>query len=733
MESPTGILKLYRSFCATFAGMFYLLSLVGALSIIEQPRSKGVQEGTTFTLNCVVESASQTYVVWYKEESPGSNIPLSSYKTIRREAPEAERLSIIGAGNTYNLRIIRARTADEGSYQCVAYSRGSSVKSTIARVTVLPAGESVMCQTYPQHVHIGDTLRYTCRPPPSMPSSTTMAWWKGVERVPLSSVIRLQDGGLQLRYAVGEMDNYVPFTCTVGTDFTQAYGLNCSSIPLQIPLDASLDPVFNKVSVGRNAAFRCSAVASPPVNKIKWLVGFGKSAKISGTGGRYEVKSNPKNLAESTLIIKNVVTSDNGTSVRCVLQNDLRQKDIAQAFVIVNNNPLTPDTIPPATTRRPQITRRPVIRTTRRPVRRTQRPRTRMHAQRPIATTARPKATNQPIAPQRTTKPLTTKFKQFFQPYHPGRDVEISVHGGMRTKGINPSIETNDNGEDNFSSPQSSSNLISIVATICVLLILLLVIGGVVYFVVFRRKLLKKNNFNGEVKYRKSYDPKGELTTEERAAARMSLRLQTIEVVVNQPPPEWQSKLKDVKPVENDFTKFNGKPDGIPESPPPAYSRNPTDNNKSLSNEEQNGVDRRNSQEEEIENDAIYALPAKKPSTSKREHDENRENHQKASRQVSDTRKRLLSQDYNDQNNEVDDDIEWDQSSWDNSSFEDEEETVERINHAHMYSGPATGEKIYANTPHDELEMNTVDYGPTYGNLPLKADPDYSRVASLAE
>ena len=703
--------------CATFAGMFYLLNLVGALSIIEQPRSKGVHEGTTFTLNCVVESASQTYVVWFKEESPGSNIPLSSYKSIRREAPEAERLSIVGADNTYNLRVVGARTADESSYQCVAYSHGSSVKSTVARITVLPAGESVMCQTYPQHVHIGDTLRYTCRPPPSMSSSTTMAWWRGTERVPLSSVVRLQDGGLQLRYSVGEMDNYVPFTCTVGTDFTQAYGLNCSSIPLQIPLDASLDPTFNKVSVGRNAAFRCSAVASPPVNRIKWLVGYGKTAKVSGTGGRFEVKSDPNNLSQSTLIIKNVGTSDNGTSVRCVLQNDLRQKDIAQAFVIVNDNPLTPDTIPPAATRRPKI------RTTRRPIRRTQRPRTRIHAQRPIATTA----------PPTTHKPLTTRFKQFFDPYYPGKDVEISVHDGINTKDKIPSTETEDNGEDSFSAPQSSRNLIAAVATVSVLLILLLVIGGVVYFVVFRRKLLNKNNLNGEVKYRKSYDPKGQLTTEERAAARMSLRLQTIEVVVNQPPPEWQSKLKDVKPVENDYTKFNGKSDSIPESPPPAYSRNPTDNNKSHSHEEQNGVNRRNSQEEEVENDAIYALPAKKPSTTKREHDENRENHQKASRQVSDTRKRLLSQDYNDQNKEIDDDIEWDQSSWDNSSFEDEEETAERTKQRQVYSGATSGEKIYANTPHDELEMNIADYGPTYGNLPLKVDPDYSRVASLAE
>ncbi|XP_072018746.1 uncharacterized protein [Amphiura filiformis] len=554
MEWSTGIARLCRSLEIVFITLFGIYNLAAALSIVEQPESIGVHEGETFILNCVVESTSQAYVVWYKEEAPGNNVALSSYKQIRREAPEAERLSIVGAGNTYNLRIQSAANADESDYRCVGYSRGSVVKSQVARVTVLPPGEGVSCQTYPQHVHSGALLNYICRAPPSL-TSATLTWWRGDQ--PISTVQTLPDGALKLHYIVDDFDNYVPFTCTVGADINQANGLNCSIVPFQVPLEPNLNPHFNKVSVGGNAAFRCSAVASPPVNRIKWLVGYGSSSKVSRTGGRYEVKAEPRDLTASTLIIKNIRTADNGTTVRCVVMNAISQKEIATAYVIVSGYNTLPQTTPI-----PKITNRPVFRETTRSYRRTQRPR---------PTSAKVKTTPRQATTRRTRKAFTTKNTRLYKPRI--KDVEISVHDGIPT--TITSLDHNDNGSQHTeNSSPSKSSIVPATASVCVLIVLLIIFGGIMYFVVFRRKMLNKNKFASELRYsKKSYDANGGavLTAEERAAARMSLRLQTIEVVVNQPPPEWQCKLDDVKPIENEYTQYASKSNDIPESSASLY------------------------------------------------------------------------------------------------------------------------------------------------------------------
>ncbi len=723
MEFSIGITQFCRRLVITLFGIY---NLVGALSIVKQPHSIGIQEGRTFTLDCVVQSRNQAYVVWYKEESPGSNVPLSSYKQIRNSAPEAERLAIIGAGNTYNLRVIRANSVDEGRYQCVAYSRGSSVKSLVASVTVLPPGDAVSCHLYPQHVHIGAMLNYTCRPPESI-QNAVVTWWRGTQQI--SSTVMLPDGGLKLRYIVEDIDNYVPFTCIVGYDITQANGLNCSIVPLHVPMTGNLNPHYNRVPVGSNAAFRCSSVAAPPVNKIKWLVGYGKTSKISGTGGRYEIKGEPYDRSSSTLIIKHIARSDNGTIVRCVMMNEIKQKQIAMAYVIVSG-----PSIPPQTTLRPGMaTNRPMFRRTTRP---------RMRTQRPMITTRRRfKPTLPPRPDPRTTGPFATKRTTVFKPPRKPKakntdGVEISVAGRNPTRAATPSV--NINNEEGETSPSNNHSVVPAVASICVLLVLIIAISGFLYFAVFRRKLFNKKNLNGEVRFKKPHESNhAGLTAEERAAARMSLRLQTIEVVVNQPPPEWQSKLTDVKRAENnEYTNFANAKKKLPESPPPAYTKKHSPKagkRRCESNEnQQNGVDRENELNERQENDTVYALPAKKPCG---RHGDNSPSHQNARRKTSDSKKRLLSQDYNDNRDDLDDEIEWDQSSWDSDSFEDEEETAERVGkHRQMYSGQVQ-EQIYANTTEERRDDNTDDYGPEYGNLPNmdtdETDPTYSRVASL--
>ncbi|XP_071801236.1 uncharacterized protein [Asterias amurensis] len=522
----------WRALVVTFA---VFLPFSTAAGFIDTPGTVVVHVGETAILQCSVDlinvQGSMT-MYWYKGMRSGGGVYVTIGQSVQAKGFGAERYSLDTSNVrdvfTYNLMITNAELADSGQYQCVAVDQGGTSRTDPGSLSVVQeaSNEPLRCSIYPEAPTLGQTVTFSCIAPRGI-SPDMLTWW-------MDGTVQIQpeahlanEHGISFVKTLAEADNFAEFTCLVGSSFsTTRNGMNCSVTPLAVPIRAEVTPsVLNAVIAGK-ATFRCRGTAIPSVQRYRWLYGSGDSTiKIAESKGRFSVVNNGDS---STFTITRLTAEDNSMMVRCVVMNAITKTfGLAELHVSSTQAEITNQQTTTPTAQPDEVSS--------------------------LSTTiARNQDTTSGITPgvtyQVSTKAEVADTTGTHATTEHGTGVVINVHGCVENCG--EKLSPQQNPSDN--SAESGNGAVA--AVISLLAICALVIVAIVYLVykkkggpkggrVLKRKLQK----NKAIERLRSLRLSTVSTSNQDLVTRDSVRLKTIEVIVNPPPPVWKFRVHDVR------------------------------------------------------------------------------------------------------------------------------------------------------------------------------------------
>ncbi|XP_038048137.1 uncharacterized protein LOC119722161 [Patiria miniata] len=526
------------------------LSSVTALDFVSGPGSVIIPAGGTARLKCVADLRTvrgSLTLYWYKAQDGGGYYITGGSEVYARNLG-AERYSLetssVNGEYSYILKIAAVEAVDSGQYRCMGVDAGGSTSSPRGTLSVVQAAtsEPLTCSYYPESPSLGQTVTFACTAPRGI-SPEMLSWW-------MAGTVRIQPSanpstnhGISFVKTLDNNDNFAEFTCLVGTSFDTANNMNCSVMPLAVPIRAEVTPQTALALLGGSATFRCRGTAIPRVTRYRWICGSGVSTvKIATSRGRFTVINNGDS---STLTIGRISMQDNDLSVRCVVMNEIT-KNIGSATIQVTTHIQTtrattslmsPSISPVGTTEKPTESLNPI------------QPR-------------EPMDPSQPTPSIRTTGKVLGSTNQQISTTNDNGDV-INILGCGKDCGEKLSPQQSPDGEE------GSSNS-ALAAALSVLAICALATGVIVYIAYTKRgrtsgRVTKRKRKNKPLKRLRSLrlsvsNSKPELINPD------SVRLKTIEVIVNSPPPEWQHRVRDVESEtkevqEQDLPRLEVTPD----------------------------------------------------------------------------------------------------------------------------------------------------------------------------
>ncbi|XP_071801415.1 uncharacterized protein [Asterias amurensis] len=513
----------------TFAVFFPCLTAAG---FIDTPGNVTVHVGESVILQCSIDPKNfkeAMIMYWYKTTiSDGFFVTYGQSVWAVQNLFGAERYSLdtsnVGGVFIYNLRITNAEVADSGQYQCRATDVDGTRRAEPVRLTVTVQetnNETMSCSIYPEAPTLGQTVTFSCIAPRAI-SPDMLTWMDGTFQIIQPKANLANEHGISFVKTLAETDNFAEFTCLVGSSFsTTRKGMNCSVTPLAVPIQAEVTPSVLNAAIADNATFRCRGTAIPSVQRYRWLYGSGDSTiKVYESKGRFSVVNNGDS---STFTITRLTAEDNSMMVRCIVQNAITKTfDLAELHV--------------STTRMEFTSQRKTT---------------------PAAKTDEVSSLSTTIARNQDTTSGTS-----------GTIIMKSTQDGAIETTQNHTTAENHNGDINFftDAPQDCMNecagkiypkkkspsdgsrtahRASAVVFSLLSLCALLVVGATVYmFVVYTKK--KDPAAGGGRLWIKSPRLSILSNSHQDLALGDSVRLKTIEVMVNIPTPEWMFRVHDV-------------------------------------------------------------------------------------------------------------------------------------------------------------------------------------------
>ncbi|XP_022089930.1 uncharacterized protein LOC110978904 [Acanthaster planci] len=514
------------------------LSLAAAVNFLSGPSNTVVPVGGTARLKCVADLRTVRGTVtlyWYKAQD-GGGYYITGGSDIYSRNLGAERYSLetssVNGEYSYTLKITSVEAVDSGQYQCMGVDSSGHTRSPRGSLSVVQAAtdEPLTCSFYPQSPTVGQTVTFSCIAPRGI-APEMLSWWMAHSVRIQPSAHLSNNHGISFVKTLSNADNFAEFTCLVGSSFDTTNNMNCSVTPLAVPIRAEVTAETAFVVADRTATFRCRGTAIPPVTRYRWIYGSGRNTiKISTSRGRYTVINNGDS---STLTIAGITMQDNGQTVRCVVLNEVT-KTIGSSTLRVTN--------------RIQTTQKTTILTS--------------SSTSPMYSTVlteTPTASldpSQPTTSVRVTGDILVSTNQQIHTTNDHGDV-INIVG---CKDCGGKISPQQNPGDEEKSSNSTLAVALGILAICAL------VAGIIAYIVYT----KRGRTSGRVIKRKwKNKPLQRLRSLRQSVSSSnqdvvnpnSVRLKTIEVIVNQPPPEWQLRVKDVageekEPREQDLPKL---------------------------------------------------------------------------------------------------------------------------------------------------------------------------------
>ncbi len=310
--------------------LFWLLIFLQCNGIVtailawrEHPLDKVVFEGQTVTFRCQLLNTGLNageHQHWVrltdgntKQTFLSDNNVLSSYVDYHVR----NRFTLTNNFNRgyYQLTIKGVTAFDNGQYGCMIYGRSSNRRamSHFGKLTVVPRflRAPPVCSVVPKHPKPGGLAEFTCT---SMSGTTSLAtnltWSDGTTNwIPTQVALSTTRLSVSFHKVLGPQDNHATYTCSERWPVPGSETRTCSIVPFDIPINVTVKPRIQKVSIGEPAMYYCEAHAVPPPSQYLWyfegypvterphlfqILDSGKTLRINnvqgGLGTQYEVR-----------------------------------------------------------------------------------------------------------------------------------------------------------------------------------------------------------------------------------------------------------------------------------------------------------------------------------------------------------------------------------------------------------------------------------------------------------
>ena len=321
------------------AVLLFILGLVAEFSDAQLV----THEGGTIIATCYVSLSTRktSPVYWYSFKF--SAYLTEDYRvtvTTNLTTNLLNRLSVIGDGGHYNMKITNVTNEDAGDYQCGYYETTNKwitkeTANVFVHAPIPPEPGYPLCATEPSdQLHPDMPVKLSCISRGGSPPAS-LTWYR--DGIPLQTT-NTEFEGYHQRTLTPE-DNGVRFVCkstSPGFDSTK----ECSVTPLRLTPQVRIYESHNPVKIGEEVKFKCVGEGVPSVVSYLWywngeLITEQFSDRLIISGDNREI-----------LTLSSVHQHENGSLFRCDVEtvNGLRNTDQLRLRVMPNILPGIPTT-----------------------------------------------------------------------------------------------------------------------------------------------------------------------------------------------------------------------------------------------------------------------------------------------------------------------------------------------------------------------------------------------------